>query len=291
MPTLKPIFEAGRLITLAEIMRKFVPALFVTRIVDDTYHRNLLGISAERIKQEIKDAKAQGLDTLEILTLRASATIFNRKLFPVTYKLYEEIIKEMRTGDFDEKILMGKMDSACSSLIEELKRYRFFRLSRSERKLYDSKHPFGESVSKKFRTLSVHVDNAAKCRALGQYTSCGMHCVKIFEAILEKLAEKMKQPLINPKTSNRYQWHELVEILESKIRKLPAQGDIRREQFKEEAGLALQQIMLIKPMRHSLQHPRRNLTPKQAATCYDGTKGFMSQVADHNLLTKAAHYF
>jgi hypothetical protein len=75
---------------------------------------------------------------------------------------------------------------------DELNGIRFLYLDAAKLKFYDQRAPFGEVVAKKFPSAEYDIQEAANCFALGRYTACVMHSMRVLEAGLDALAKALK---------------------------------------------------------------------------------------------------
>ncbi len=75
---------------------------------------------------------------------------------------------------------------------DELSGIRFLYVEESKLKFYDQQAAFGDTVAKNFPSADYDVQEAANCFALGRYTACVMHSMRVLEAGLDALARALK---------------------------------------------------------------------------------------------------
>ncbi|OIQ65211.1 hypothetical protein GALL_532330 [mine drainage metagenome] len=160
---------------------------------------------------------------------------------------------------------------------DELRGQLFLSLSSQHARFFDDTAAFGEAVKEAFPSAEFDIAEAAKCRAVGRWTACVVHCMRALEVPLQALAKNVG---VEPGEN----WNTLINRIEEEARKVTkTTHGPEGEQWISEA---LAYLRLVKnAWRNYAVHGRATYDEDRAVAIFDGTKTFMQQVA-----TKLSEY-
>jgi len=134
--------------------------------------------------------------------------------------------------------------------------------------------PFGKETMLAFRSAFRDTLLAGNCFAYGMNDACVFHLMRVLEKGLACLADVFGEPF---KFEN---WHNVIERLESKIRKLdPSHGPDWREKQKFYSETACQFMFFKDAWRNHVMHGRGTYEPDQAQSIYIHVGDFMKCLA------------
>jgi HEPN domain-containing protein len=94
----------------------------------------------------------------------------------------------------------------------------FLFLNANEAEFFQSEFPFGSEVAKAFQSTDYDAREAAQSYAVGRYTACVFHCMRVLEHGLRALANDVNR------TFDRQQWKNIIDEIESEIVKIREKG-------------------------------------------------------------------
>ena len=130
---------------------------------------------------------------------------------------------------------------------------------------------FGEPVEEAFPTIAYDVGEAAKCRALGRWTACVMHVMRVLEIGLGALARHYG---VEPNAN----WNTVLNAIETKAREIGKRthGE-EAEQWAAEAGTHLRFVK--NAWRNHAMHPLEKYDEERAVAIFDNARSFMQHLA------------
>lgn len=186
-----------------------------------------------------------------------------------------------------ENILYETLRGLQKAFIVELDSKGLYLFTSEEYKLYKNPHPFGRKTAKHFGALKIDIDEANKCYAAGRYTASVIHCMRIIEYAVEKLAVASGIPLID-KNNQPMGWHKLLDAVEAKLNKFRDRTDPKKERFYEDSVKTISHLYLVKTLRNSVAHPKRHFEEYEAKTALNETSAYLKDMI--KITTKAKRY-
>ena len=114
------------------------------------------------------------------------------------------------------------------SIIRELQARVSLIIPKNRTDLYKKKGTFlGEATLIKFKDLRNDAEEAGNCFALGRYTACVFHLMRIMEKMVHRLGRK---PQIKIKDLWKLTWGQILNHLEPNIKKMPRDTPRRQKQ-------------------------------------------------------------
>lgn len=139
---------------------------------------------------------------------------------------------------------------------------------------------FGQEVADKFPLAANDIEEAGKCLALGRYTACVFHLMRVMEIGVKFLGRKMQVPLTDEKT-----WDAILRDLNTKIKgitsgssggKLTGRKKAKRDKY----AAAVAHLTHVKDAwRNRVAHPKDSYTDEQAEEVFRFVKTYMRYLA------------
>jgi hypothetical protein len=182
--------------------------------------------------------------------------------------------REYTCGD-----MANHLETLSSMFAKELEKNNCFRIATEKDKYFENDDLFGPDVSKAFGSCADEIRNAGTCYALEQDDACVFHLMRILERSLGVLALKFSIPF------DHDNWHNIIEQLEAKIRKMDAStfGYDWKDKQKFYARAANQFMFFKDAWRNHVMHVRDVFDEGKALSVYMSVKGFMQALAEGGL--------
>lgn len=171
-------------------------------------------------------------------------------------------------------LLLSEIAILRRSILNELFTCRTILIPTPEVKYYKDDPLFGEKVVNKFPKTVTDIQEAGKCLALGRYTACVFHLMRVMELAVHYLAKKLNINLTQVKT-----WHRILIAVDTEIENLPRQTSRQRTTRNRYAEVSAQLRMVKDAWRNSVMHPQETYTPEEAERSYQNVKDFMVHLA------------
>lgn len=136
---------------------------------------------------------------------------------------------------------------------------------------YAAKPHFGEAVDDAFPSAAQEIGDAAKCRALGQWTACVLHLMRALEPALNALAGYVAvQPDQN--------WNTALNQIDAKLRAITKANDgAEAEQWASEASAHFRTVK--NAWRNHAAHGRARYNEDEAVAIFDNVRFLMTTLA------------
>jgi hypothetical protein len=174
--------------------------------------------------------------------------------------------------------LSNHLNTLSFSFSTELQKKTCFRIAAEKEKYFEKDDLFGPEVSKAFGSCADEIRNAGTCYALEQDDACVFHLMRILERSLGVLALKFGVPF------DHNNWHNIIEQLEAKIRKMDATFGLDWKDKQKFYARAANQFMFFKDAwRNHVMHVRDVFDEGKALSIYNSVRGFMQALAEGGL--------
>jgi hypothetical protein len=155
----------------------------------------------------------------------------------------------MRNAAYTDFDLLNDLDALDISFSSELREEVIFRLPSERNGYFEKDDLFGPEVTIAFPSAIDDIRNAGTCFAVEQWDACAFHLMRVLERGLRVLATKFSV------TFNNTTWHNIIEQIESKIRKMDSSfGADWKEQQKFCSEAASQFMFLKDAWRNHIMH-------------------------------------
>ena len=134
--------------------------------------------------------------------------------------------------------------------------------------------PFGEDVAKRFSSAGFDIEESCKCYALGRYTACVMHLMRVVELGMRALAVELDVPQgFNPS------WDGILKKIGDQLELKRNQRNpdfLVNEAFYDDAA---RHIRSYQRARNRTQHADKKYTQEEAKRIYDAVCEVMQHLA------------
>lgn len=183
-----------------------------------------------------------------------------------------ELASPFPPSAFDLARWIPPADRLLHAYVAEAEARQFYAIEGKHAKFYaDAESLFGGEVVDAFPSVAPDISEAGKCRALGRWTACVMHLMRVLEVGLERLAKRHG-------VDHTENWNKTLNELETKLRSIQKKVDgIEAERWAAEAGTHLR--FLKNAHRNHAMHPLERYDEDRAVEIYDSTRSFMRHLA------------
>lgn len=186
-----------------------------------------------------------------------------------------QLIDESKTTTVAHQDLRESLDNLFVSLIDELEGILMFVVPDSgNAKFFQAQNTFlGLQIIDKFPSLAEDADEAGNCFAVGRYTACVFHLMRIVETLVQELGIKTQAKnktgeLIDVKNEDWYQ-------IEKAIHKAVNLENMPKSEEKETLGKVLQALNTVRiGWRNPTMHPKQTYTENEARFLLNAVKSF-----------------
>ena len=156
--------------------------------------------------------------------------------------------------------LAGRLKEFRLKLIGELNTRFFLYLTPEEAEVFQMEDPFGADVSQLFRGQKfTDLVEASKCMALGRYTACVFHLMRVMEFAVQKFGQKLGINLtkVNPgRRVSELTWEQILNEINPKLKAMP-QDTLQRKRRHEKYKSVQSYLYGVKDAwRNPTMHPR-----------------------------------
>jgi hypothetical protein len=162
-----------------------------------------------------------------------------------------------------------------SRLEDDLANLHVYSLLPDEAAKFSDSAPFGEEVIAAFPSASFDVEEATKCLALGRDTACVLHLMRVMEAGLKAIGDRL-----GVDTTHKPGWEGVIRKSHSQMALPNDRKDaswIKDEAFLSDAIVMLTAVKTA--WRNPTMHAEKTYTKEQATRIWDAVRGFMQQLA------------
>ncbi|MFO0964612.1 MAG: hypothetical protein U0793_03365 [Gemmataceae bacterium] len=143
---------------------------------------------------------------------------------------------------------------------------------------WNNDKPFGDEVAKKFPELAFEIEEASKCFAVGRFTACVFHLMRVMEMSLARVGRLLKLKLDLDQV-----WGAILKDIRSAIEALPGKAksasarDQKRYATFAELGIYLQHVKDV--WRNNTMHPKNTYTEEEAERIFRCVRQFLESLA------------
>jgi len=170
-------------------------------------------------------------------------------------------------------------------LNRELYKRKFAYIPSPNDKYFEQEKLFGEGVYKKIPDARQDIKEAGNSMAVGLYTACVFHLMRIAEHGLRKLARRLKVTVLHnkrPTPLEEEDWEKLIAGIDGKIaaaRQIPLKAK-KREQLKLYSELAQHSRYIRDIFRNDVSHTGDPYNEPEAKAAWSRVRPFMQLIAN-----------
>ena len=182
--------------------------------------------------------------------------------------------------ELSEEALRVGIDELEQRIKDELEDHLFMYIPPARARRYHQTEAFGPQVAKNFPSIHFDAWEAGNCFAAGRYTSCVFHLMRAVELGLAAFATVFSL------TFNHTNWHNIIEIMESKIRDMghdPNKPNDWKEKQEKYSQTATNFMIFKDAWRNHTAHARARYTEEEADGIYRNVRAFFQRLAADGL--------
>jgi hypothetical protein len=178
--------------------------------------------------------------------------------------------------------MAARLKDFRSKLERELNERFFLYLSEEEAGQFQSDQPFGPLVASVFSSYKYDdLGEASKCLALGRYTACVFHLMRVMEIAVQAFGKKLDVHLVKivpGKRVTELTWEQILNELNPKLRAMP-QNTVKQKRLHEKYASVQSYLYGVKDAwRNPTMHPRlEGYNELQAKDIMNHVKSFLTE--------------
>jgi HEPN domain-containing protein len=191
-----------------------------------------------------------------------------------TVDQFERILKAVNTEGCTCQNIRPLLPDLINRLEDDLKRAEFLYVPPDHMSFYRESPQFGHQVAAKFPKSVEDIQEAAKCFALGRYTSTVFHLMRVMEAAVQYLGKRMGITVTGVKN-----WANILDEVDKAIKSLPLSDRKQRGRRNRLAESSVHLRMVKDAWRNDVMHPKETYTEEEAERIFRNVKDFMVHLA------------
>lgn len=164
------------------------------------------------------------------------------------------------------------LEQVVQVFADEMRAQLVFSLPGKHASFFAKETPFGREVDDAFPTATFDISEASKCRAVGRWTACVMHLMRVLETGLSALSKHY-----GVETGSN--WNQVLNQIEAKTREVSRSSHgAEAEQWASEAATHLRFVK--NAWRNHAMHHRQTYDEERAVAIFDSSRSFMRHLAE-----------
>jgi hypothetical protein len=128
-----------------------------------------------------------------------------------------------------------------------------------------------EKVRVHLSAVMGDVEEASKCFAVGRYTACVFHLMRVMELSVQQLGKKLKVRLVQEKN-----WQNIIDEVNKAVKNMPVKTLRRKEIQREYTSIAAHLFNVKVAWRNPVMHPKVSYTEEEAKEIFNNVMIFLS---------------
>lgn len=189
---------------------------------------------------------------------------------PMSALIANRIREHMKDNLKVDNQLKNLIDQLHGRISDEIDSRFVFILSMNEKWFYNPDIPiFGKEVAGNFDDMNEDITEAGNCFALGRYTACVFHLMRVMEIAVQKFGDKLGVTAVHDKN-----WHNIVDEINKKIKNLPQKDTVT----KAYTAIAAHLYNVKVAWRNPTMHPKETYTEEEATAILNAVKIFLKDL-------------
>lgn len=207
-----------------------------------------------------------------------------RPLKDVGFKGVEMEVRQLRAfliskAPFDRAEARIRVQCLRDHIRNEMEQTLFFCVPAQKQEFYTRRQLFGPEVEKKFGKASGDIEEAGKCLAVGRYTACVFHLMRIMERGVQFLGTKMQVPLAGEK-----EWGTILNLVNGKLNQMTnaATGRLTptKKARRDKYAAAVVHLTNVKnAWRNRVMHPKDSYLEEEAEEVFRFVRTYIRYLA------------
>ena len=219
--------------------------------------------SGDAMTSEIKEVTA---DTLELVKVLCDAVGLDLSSQYATRMLEDPKDKRSATA--------GQLDILEERIVDQLMSVRLLCIPGHQANFWNDAPKFGAGVAEKFPKLIYDIEESARCFATNRTTACVFHLMRVMEAAVQFLGNRLGISLVNEKN-----WHNILDEVDKAIKSLPVSTSKQKTKRNKLAEASAHLRMVKDAWRNEVMHPKETYTEEEAERVFRNVKDFMVHLA------------
>lgn len=153
---------------------------------------------------------------------------------------------------------------------DELLSKQFYHV-RTDRIVFYNENQFSDEIVNRFNLAIYDMEEAGKCFALGRYTACAFHLLRVVEAGLDELCKHLNIPEYIPT------WDGVLKQIEKYINKLDGKRD--KSEIEKLSSIVLNITAIKNVWRNPTMHVEKKYNGEEAEEIFVAAKNFMKNLS------------
>ncbi len=262
------IFKPFQIVSLWDIMEKFQANAFLDVCKTLGIIMGSLAVTKYQNPNCAENAVSMPPIKAQLEWIQMAMAKHNLKLSAIAAKRFLGKLDSMKIDDAHRL-----SEDLFLRLYDELKDRQLFILPSGNAEFYNIKESFlGKDIIDKFPNATTDAVEAGNCFAVGRYTACVFHLMRIMEDCVQKIGTIITG--INTEDKN---WYNIIIDVRKKIKAMfPDEKDSERIKWDS----ALNHLDSVRSAwRNTTMHPKQTYTEEEAEEILNCVKGFTRQLA------------
>jgi HEPN domain-containing protein len=240
----------------------------------DAKYRDLCGMLTVLSYWTTPPYADRAVDEDDHATLNAASRAATQMGLSKSALLASRIIAEFPLNSRTKAELAERIKVLEERIKDDLDDLRFMYIPSTLVSYYDEEPLFGEQVANKFGKTITDIQEAGKCLAVGRYTACVFHLMRVMEFAVQYLGGRLGISLVTQKN-----WANILDEVDKAIRALPIKTTKQRTLRNKFAESSAHLRMVKDAWRNDVMHPKETYTDDEAERIFRNVKDFMIHLA------------
>jgi hypothetical protein len=265
------VHNLGKLVDLQSFMSSFV-----TKLVNEPFNSQLR-LQNDQFVAIVEKVNSYHQILLE-LELPVSALNAQRVLSSLNSASDEAGTTNHILSGQNRDNLIGALKTICDIVGQELETKLVLIMPNDKVRFFQqNEHLFSQDVLNKFPNNIDDLVESGNCFALGRYTACVFHLMRVMEVGVQKFGDKLGVSLVTAMGKDKM-WHNLLEEANKVIKQL-SNSSTTNQQSKVYAGIAANLYNVKLAWRNEVMHPKATYSEDEAESVFIASKAFLTELA------------
>ncbi len=209
------------------------------------------------------------IQSLGLMELNQDLSLLDLKLTKMACQRLVDLLKDDPSVSIDE--ILSSLVQLITRFKDELKDRKFMMIKSAHEQYYDVYGTIlGEEVLRELPQLAQDAEEAGNCFALGRYTACVFHLMRVMERCVQKMGEELGLAEL---ITYDLEWQKILNKIRGAVKqKCPGEKD--PERVRHESVISHLETVKI-AWRNPTMHPKQTYTEEQAGEVLMAVKAFV----------------
>ena len=186
----------------------------------------------------------------------------------------ERLSEALRKGQMTYEEVKAGVNDVLDRMNDETFSQLFIQIPSEVASYYADDPQFGEQAASRFPKITEDIQEAAKCFAVGRYTACVFHLMRVTEFAVQQLGKRLAINLVGEKN-----WANILDEVDKAIKVLPIKNSHQKAKRNRLAEASAHLRMVKDAWRNDVMHPKETYTEEEAERVFRNVKDFMVHLA------------